>query len=396
MTWIGRDCDVTGIICLDHWSDRSEFMTWIGRDCDSEFRHRRQFLPYYQNLWPELEGIVTFTPSATISPTFSKQSEFMTWIGRDCDTPPMTPPMAVPASIRIYDLNWKGLWHLRIGGSAIGRIIQSEFMTWIGRDCDFSYVGDPSLFCVHQNLWPELEGIVTTLQRFDVDVDVFIRIYDLNWKGLWRYEVFHSASSTQCRSEFMTWIGRDCDHDSFAWDKMLSASSEFMTWIGRDCDSSGSFSSALLLSIRIYDLNWKGLWLRSCLGSVLDRVIRIYDLNWKGLWLPGRCRDDILSVVHQNLWPELEGIVTERAGFWGNLFVQSEFMTWIGRDCDRQDQARSVFTPDDPIRIYDLNWKGLWLSEAGEIPATVWRDQNLWPELEGIVTATSPLPRVST
>jgi len=161
----------------------------------------------------------------------------MTWIGRDCDIPVI-------------------LDHHPNNGS--------EFMTWIGRDCD--------------TLW----------QDDRMRLSSFIRIYDLNWKGLW--------------------------------------------------PSIGQASSHVASSIRIYDLNWKGLWRkRQCPQGTKESSIRIYDLNWKGLWRRGFFVRGSEKFWYQNLWPELEGIVTFNLNMITPPFVIQ-------------------------IRIYDLNWKGLWLS----------------------------------
>jgi len=293
----------------------------------------------------------------------------MTWIGRDCDDSVVGTCGFNRVNIRIYDLNWKGLWHLVSPFLKMGTAIQSEFMTWIGRHCDIIPESDSHSLVSYQNLWPELEGIVTWRRFFD-------------------------ALSPPHQSEFMTWIGRDCDILSFAFSNSSISASEFMTWIGRDCDHIVGPSQAQRHRIRIYDLNWKGLW--PCGGFVflehyaehqnlwpelegivtfLERLqlfylplIRIYDLNWKGLWRRDSLFCRLIKRLDQNLWPELEGIVT----FLGKPGVSlrwriSEFMTWIGRDCDYS------WTRKPPFFL-------------------IW-DQNLWPELEGIVTVREPFNR---
>jgi len=189
--------------------------------------------------------------------------------------------------IRIYDLNWKGLW----------------------RCCCNANFNRSS----YQNLWPELEGIVTNLIRLSIKTPWFIRIYDLNWKGLWLCPD-HLYYLPPPLSEFMTWIGRDCDSGRAIPRRngSLRGKSEFMTWIGRDCDPPCNIQlRKLFFCIRIYDLNWKGLWL--ALGVIFD----VFDHS-------------------------------------------SEFMTWIGRDCDPSRKACRISSRVN-IRIYDLNWKGLWL-----------------------------------
>ena len=109
-------------------------MTWIGRDCDVDLGAAWSLLGYRnQNLWPELEGIVTIFVSLTSSSSLI---------------------------IRIYDLNWKGLWHC-LGGREKRPVGISEFMTWIGRDCDIITSATSTSAAIYQNLWPELERIVT-------------------------------------------------------------------------------------------------------------------------------------------------------------------------------------------------------------------------------------------
>ena len=152
-------------------------------------------------------------------------------------------------------------------------------------------------------------------------------------------------------------------------------------------------------SIRIYDLNWKGLWLSERMeildGNDIDqnlwpelegivtllcgRVPRSFSLLDQNLWpeLEGIVTMSVGATIlppllYQNLWPELEGIVTiDRDRDLGPMISWSEFMTWIGRDCDVETLT--------PGQGFPLN-------------------QNLWPELEGIVTQlrgvvlTAPLP----
>jgi len=186
MTWIGRDCDLIppGKGSRSQWP--SEFMTWIGRDCDRSGRFVGFGRGLNQNLWPELEGIVTSIEQVVLS-VLRSESEFMTWIGRDCDFSMAVKDVfrtstiwiriydlnwkglwliedveiAVPETgIRIYDLNWKGLWLFSCNSAAFDPG-GSEFMTWIGRDCDSWW--EPVYWekNLNQNLWPELEGIVT-------------------------------------------------------------------------------------------------------------------------------------------------------------------------------------------------------------------------------------------
>ena len=186
MTWIGRDCDTTSAAGpaekprdQNLWPELEGIVTQLG------------FLVFFlvfinQNLWPELEGIVTLSLLKYLS--CSNLSEFMTWIGRDCDVTRI--PQSTPE-----------------GAS-------SEFMTWIGRDCD------------------KFSGVLSILLFYS------IRIYDLNWKGLWRQVGRGRFRLWPPGSEFMTWIGRDCDNWPFSAKRLCHQWSEFMTWIGRDCDSS--------------------------------------------------------------------------------------------------------------------------------------------------------------
>jgi len=190
-----------------------------------------------------------------------------------------------------------------------------------------------------------------------------IRIYDLNWKGLWHPIPEPTISYPLASSEFMTWIGRDCDFLSGSACYIRPCTSEFMTWIGRDCDNSTiPWSKYFSILIRIYDLNWKGLWQTICtatptapsiyqnLWPELEGIVtmpassRAMLMTWdQNLWpeLEGIVTPYNVSVrsssraLHQNLWPELEGIVTNPIGNPESRPVKpSEFMTWIGRDCD--------------------------------------------------------------
>jgi len=52
----------------------SEFMTWIGRDCDMAFFMVSSFLGFDQNLWPELEGIVTLNEFSPLPRNASDQN----------------------------------------------------------------------------------------------------------------------------------------------------------------------------------------------------------------------------------------------------------------------------------------------------------------------------------
>jgi len=134
MTWIGRDCDCMGESCRPPPPDQSEFMTWIGRDCDN--------------------------PVATAATSFVVISEFMTWIGRDCDPLGNLGSLPTPSFIRIYDLNWKGLWQLH-RDDALCRVVVIRIydLNWKGLwPTGASPLGISGRY---QNLWPELEGIVT-------------------------------------------------------------------------------------------------------------------------------------------------------------------------------------------------------------------------------------------
>jgi len=292
MTWIGRDCDtcdqsqrfkkskanqnlwpeLEGIVTLSPFDPRgvgsSNQNLWPELEGIVTDRQGRRRGPRRcnQNLWPELEGIVTYIAwPGQVRP--GQESEFMTWIGRDCDAAVESSYTPIESGIRIYDLNWKGLWR-----------------SWAVRECT-------PQGC-NQNLWPELEGIVTIAGYPPLTPGGWgIRIYDLNWKGLWLFGVFHCFFLLLKKSEFMTWIGRDCDNPMPIDPCHSSRKSEFMTWIGRDCDSN-----------------------ISC------------------------CILDISS--NQNLWPELEGIVTRAQGYTEDDLHQSEFMTWIGRDCDPRGPFR--------------------------------------------------------
>jgi len=182
-------------------------------------------------------------------------------------------------------------------------------MTWIGRDCDLSSKITSAILFGDQNLWPELEGIVTCrvcvkksrilwISEFmtwigrDCDHSLcvipspffMIRIYDLNWKGLWHPQGPWPFNLNSTPSEFMTWIGRDCDCRCFHQRWHRRRRSEFMTWIGRDCDFVAPFFDPTGLGSEF--MTWIG---RDCdLAPRSDR----------------------------------------------KSFCWSEFMTWIGRDCD--------------------------------------------------------------
>jgi len=310
MTWIGRDCDFRGFSLFFFLVAQSEFMTWIGRDCDLFDRPNwiRTSDPY-QNLWPELEGIVTVPPGLAWTLAIPR-SEFMTWIGRDCDAVRRVPLIGV-------------------GG-------RSEFMTWIGRDCDPLTPENQRTSSSDQNLWPELEGIVTCRFR---SRQSRTGLHQNLWPELEGIVTFGAGRFRGARTR----------------------ESEFMTWIGRDCDAPSSYRCAIRSNkIRIYDLNWKGLWLWEATHTPHWWVeIRIYDLNWKGLWRCGSERVGWDYRKYQNLWPELEGIVTgpPTGGTLRRRTIRIYDLNWKG--LWPQLLGGRMFRTQS-IRIYDLNWKGLW------------------------------------
>jgi len=328
----------------------------------------------------------------------SRRSEFMTWIGRDCDLVCLFFIGISPAWIRIYDLNWKGLWRSWLN---LNRCRMNHQNLWPELEGIVTVDGEVNFnICWHQNLWPELEGIVTISTFRGLSYGTYIRIYDLNWKGLWPVA---SSAILYAWAEFNQNLWPELEGIVTSRRRLLRP------WFLRDQNLWPELEGIVTycpclrasfnMSIRIYDLNWKGLWL---FGRLPPEPLRAWSEFMT--WIGRDCDDRTVAgqqplCFDQNLWPELEGIVTSshvlyccgpsqyrtlsRLTWYSGWSIRIYDLNWKGLWPLRW--ADACFSSLS-IRIYDLNWKGLWLFLMAPPWSFLFVDQNLWPELEGIVT----------